>query len=408
MSQLIYILGKAHTLSELMESEPGYNAILEQAKRTVGYAECGCVADAPYPKLQIRRHGTTYLLARWPEQAQMHARDCPFGRAWASKNTDASATAPILLKDGALDIKLDLALSVVHHAPSATAAKGESSSRERSARRSVGLLAFLEYAWETAGLNTWPGDGHRSWATCWARLTAELGNCQINRQPAADVLHVIRRYEPDKSREINQAYESFLGGLTHDAAAQRRGLIIGEAQSLHPNQYGGVLVLRQSSRRYFLPADLHTRIRQSHATALSGIGSKAARCVIIIAVAQSRKGYLMVKEFAAMLTNAMFLPADSSHEVAMANRLIREGRVFEKPLRYLGEAPVHPDFVLRDTSTETVIEVYGMVGNPEYDAMVSEQRRHYARAGTRVVEWIPQVQAVESVLLPPIAPRGRT
>ncbi len=402
MSHFVHIMGRAYALSDLMESEGGYNAVLERAKRTAGYAECGCVPRPPYPKLQIRRHGTSYLLARWPDQAHLHAKACPFGRAWAARSEDAEATAPFVLRDGVLDIRLDLALTVLPRAMPPATAQVQYGEARGAGRRSAGLLAFLEYAWAAAGLNSWSANERRSWANCWSRLTAELGNGQINGQPAADILHIIRRYEPDKRAEINDALDTFLDRLKSIADKKRRGLVIGEIQSLEPSQFGGVLVLRQNSRRYYLSEEGYRRTLQAHGTALSGIGRHGARCVAILAVGHSDKGYLKAVEVAAMLTNAVFIPGDSSYELAMADRLIREGRAFVKPLRHVDQAPVHPDFVLRDTAKETVIEVYGMVGNAEYDRKVTEKRQHYARLATPVVEWIPPGQALESVVLPPI------
>lgn len=50
MSHLVHILGRPYALSDLMESDNGYNAVLERAKRTVGHAEC---------VLSLRRRGRT-------------------------------------------------------------------------------------------------------------------------------------------------------------------------------------------------------------------------------------------------------------------------------------------------------------------------------------------------------------
>ncbi|MFJ1256359.1 DUF1173 family protein [Cupriavidus sp. CuC1] len=395
-------MGRAYALSDLMESEGGYNAVLERAKRTAGYAECGCAARPPLPKLQIRRHGTSYLLARWPDQAHLHTKACPFGRAWAGRSEDAEATAPFMLRNGVLDIRLDLALTVLPRALPAAPAQVPSGEARGAGRRTAGLLAFLEYAWEAAGLNSWSANERRTWASCWSRLTAELGNGQINGQPAADILHIIRRYEPDKRAEINHELDTFLDRLKSNADEKRRGVVIGEIQSLEPSQFGGVLVLRQNNRRYYLSQAAYKATLQAHGTALSGIGRHGARCVAILAVSHSDKRYLKAVEVAAMLTNAVFIPCDSSYELAMADRLIREARAFIKPLRHVDQAAVHPDFVLRDTGKETVIEVYGMVGNAEYDRKVTEKRQHYARLPTPVVEWIPPGQALERVVLPPI------
>lgn len=49
-----------------------------------------------------------------------------------------------------------------------------------------------------------------------------------------------------------------------------------------------------------------------------------------------------------MLTNRACIPADSSHEIAMADALATAGRGYLKPLRYDTTAALFPDFVLTD------------------------------------------------------------
>ena len=79
-----------------------------------------------------------------------------------------------------------------------------------------------------------------------------------------------------------------------------------------------------------------------------------------------------------------YLPAESSFEVAMADKLAAAGRTFTKPMRYEsrpGTGPVLPDFVLTDTRPATVVEVFGVTGRADYDARAREKRAYYAREG---------------------------
>ncbi|NUX57954.1 DUF1173 domain-containing protein [Paraburkholderia sp. JPY418] len=50
----------------------------------------------------------------------------------------------------------------------------------------------------------------------------------------------------------------------------------------------------------------------------------------------------------AVLCSSAFIPSDSIHEVAMANRLVAERRDFIKPVRMFPQDDMLPDFVLRD------------------------------------------------------------
>lgn len=104
-----------------------------------------------------------------------------------------------------------------------------------------------------------------------------------------------------------------------------------------------------------------------------------------------------------MLCSATYISCDSIHEVAMANRLVAEGRSFEKPIRLEAEAEMLPDFVLRDTAAPTHIEVYGMNGMAKYEARKREKQHLRAARGIRAVEWNINTTRLATVQLPPIA-----
>jgi hypothetical protein len=101
-----------------------------------------------------------------------------------------------------------------------------------------------------------------------------------------------------------------------------------------------------------------------------------------------------------MLCSAAFIPCDSIHEVAMANRLTREQREFIKPLRMGGDEEVLPDFVLTDTSQPVHVEVYGMNGLPAYEARKLEKAAARRRNGIQAVEWNVDREALATVRLP--------
>nr|WP_236861969.1 transposase domain-containing protein [Burkholderia mayonis] len=71
-------------------------------------------------------------------------------------------------------------------------------------------------------------------------------------------------------------------------------------------------------------------------------------------------------DLATMLCSLTYIACDSIHEVAMANRLVAEGRTFDKPLRLDEGTDVLADFFLTDSQDPTRIEVYRMNGVSEY------------------------------------------
>jgi len=389
-----------YRLAEVLEDPGQYARQLERAKTTQGFAECGCRTERPRPKLVIRRHRDIFLLARWPEQAHHHDTGCPFNRQTLAKLGAGDNLDPFRMRDGHHDIRLDASLSLSTLTPAAAVRRQPKGESSKAQRRSAGLLAFLEYAWEQAGLNVWPGSGVRGWNACWSRLTAELADCRINGKPADGLLHVVQRWDPQRKSEILSEFEAWQARLNPAAAGTPRGLLIGEIVSHETTQFGGKIALRQTSQRFFVNAQVYARLQSSFGVALLGTGKDEQRCVAILLVEKSKSGYLMVVDGAAMLTNRLFLPCDSGHEVAMADHLIDHNRAFRKPLRHIGRAAAHPDFVLADVDPETVVEVLGMTGNPEYDARVTLKRAHYAAAGTPVIEWDATSQPLSGVRLP--------
>ncbi|SDD58060.1 Protein of unknown function [Cupriavidus sp. YR651] len=401
----VRIGGSEFPLDDVMEDPGRYARQLERAKTIQGFAECGCVDVRPRPKLVIRRHRDIFLLARWPEQAHHHAGGCPFHRHAQGTPGTGDTLDAFRMRDGHHDIRLDATLSVSTHTPAKAVQRAATGQRTKAQRRSAGLLAFLEYAWEQAGLNVWGGTGSRGWSACWSQLTTELSDCRINGKAADGLLHVMRRWDPARKGEILAEFEAWQGRLTPTSAGNPRGIVIGEIESHEATQYGGKIVLRQSTQRFFMSGPHYKGLQKSFGTALAGIGKTDQRCVAILLVEKSPSNYLTVVDVAAMLANRQFLPCDSSHEVVMADHLVARHRAFRKPLRNVGRAEVHPDFVLTDIEPETVIEVLGMTGNPEYDARMAAKRQHYRSAGLPFIEWDAVAKPIESVQLPPAGTR---
>ncbi|CAG9186037.1 DUF1173 family protein [Cupriavidus pampae] len=383
----VRIGGSEFPLDDVLDDPGRYARQLERAKTTQGFAECGCTTARPRPKLVIRRHRKIFLLARWPEQAHHHGGSCPFHRQAQANGGTADSLDAFRMRDGRHDMRLDVTLVASTHTPTKTVQRTPTGQSSKPQRRSAGLLSFLEYAWEQAGLNVWPGSGSRGWSACWSQLTSELADGRINGKPATDLLHVMERWEPARKADILAAFDAWQARLTSTASCNPRGILIGELESHGASQYGGKLALRQNSQRYFMSADIYARLQASFGGALAAIDKPDQRCIIVMLIEKSRSGYLTVVDIAAMLANRQFLPCDSSHEVAMADYLVAHGRAFRKPLRHIGRAPVHPDFVLTDVNPEVVIEVLGLSGNPEYDARMAAKRQHYRQHGIPCIEW---------------------
>lgn len=402
----VRIGGNEFPLDDVLEEPGRYARQLERAKTVQGFAECGCTCDRTRPKLVIRRHRDIFLLARWPDQAHHHLGTCPFHRQAQSKTNAVDSLNAFRMRDGHHDIHLDATLSASTRTPAKTVQRAPKAQSTKPQRRSAGLLAFLEYSWEQAGLNVWSGVGARGWNACWSQLTTELADCRINGKSADGLLHVMQRWDPARKSEILAEFDAWQARLAPNSAGNPRGIVIGEVESHGATQYGGKLVLRQSTQRFFMAADIYARLQSSFGGALAALGKDDQRCVAVLLVERSKAGYLTVVDVAAMLANRQFLPCDSSYEVAMSDYLVGQRRTFRKPLRHIGRAAAHPDFVLTDVVPEVVIEVLGMTGNPEYDARMAAKRQHYRTQRMPCYEWDAVSTPITQVRLPEATSRS--
>jgi len=394
--------GETVPLGDVQDNPARYVKRLERAKVTPGYAVCLCTTGIAPLQLVIRRYGSLLHLAGWPEDGHRHKKDCDFFKdPNVEKPADVGdSTAAILATPTGLNVKLDAALTMRETATGSRSSTPSTSTRQ--SRRSATLLAFLQTLWTEAGLNRWLGAAtSRHWGHCNSQLLAEIGTALINGAEAQNVLHIMRRFDEAHRSEINAEFDAFISRLTTEKGTTRRGLVLGEVSEVAPTQYGHAIALRQSARKYYASTGLIEHAQRTHAHAWRACGDRSARVVALLLVERTSKGHLRIVDLAAMLCSQAFMPCDSIHEVAMANRLVAEHRSFVKPVRMSPADDMLPDFILRDTDQETHIEVYGMNGVASYEARKREKQALRAARRIPAVEWNIEREALENVVLPP-------
>ncbi|WP_229013590.1 DUF1173 family protein [Paraburkholderia gardini] len=323
--------------------------------------------------------------------------------------TGGDSTAAIMATPTGLNVRLDASLAV-REAQSGSRGNTKPRVNPSTSRRAASLLAFLQTLWSEAGLNQWTGaSASRHWGQCNAMLLAEAGTARINGADAQKVLHIMRRYEEADRSAINAEFDWFLDGLVTTKTVTQRGLVIGEIGEVAATQYGHALTLRQSARKYYASTTQIEQISRSHAHAWRALGSTGSRVVAILLVERTAKGHLKLIDLAAMLCSSAFIPCDSIHEVAMTNRLVSERRDFVKPIRMAPDDDMLPDFILRDTSPRTHVEVYGMNLVPAYEARKKKEKRALRLArGIPALEWNIDREALDSLRLPPVVDAAAT
>lgn len=396
---------RSFRLADVLEYPARYVRELEQARNRVGWAECLCTSHEKPLRLVIRRYGSMYHLAGWPEDGHRHLRGvCPFHKDAAAPGSKAApADAAIRKTAQGLNVRLDASFAPAQLSPAAKPRlAGEPEQAARKSRRSASLLGFLQSLWVEAGLNVWPkGASGRNWGFCNTVLAEAIGEGPINGQQADRVMHVMRRFEEANAREINDELDAFIAALQPAGEKQlsRRGLILGEINTVEPTKFGHSITLRQNRRRYFCDKRLIERATTSYRFAWPAIGQSQARVVALLLV-EMHNGYARVIDLCAMLCSTGFLPCDSMFEVSMANRLTKESRAFEKPLSPNSD-DILADFVLLDTPQHVEIEVYGLNGQADYEQRKREKQLIRARRGVQCVEWNTDREPLSAVLLPP-------
>ncbi|WP_155027593.1 DUF1173 family protein [Burkholderia pseudomallei] len=401
--------GVAVPLDDVQEHPAAFVRPLERAKISPGYATCLCRGAAAPLRLQIRRYGSLFHLAGWPDEGPLHDRlSCSFHKDPGNGSSEASKSLPGIVTTAAgLRAKLDVALT---QRTVTTASNGaRQAGAPTTSRRASPLLGFLQALWHVAGLNRWSGaERARNWGVCNARVLAEVSDAVINGEPAEKVLHVMRRFQEADRTAINDEFDTFLARVGQRDGTNHRGLVIGEISEIGVTPYGRSITLRQSAKRYYCNGELIALAEKRYGHAMRALGDRDARVVAILVIERTPKGHHVVVDLAAMLCSSTYITCDSIHEVAMANRLVADGRSFDKPIRLDEGADMLPDFVLTDTAEPTHIEVYGMNGMAEYEARKRDKQRLRMARGIRAVEWDIARFPLSSVRFPPVARSSAT
>ncbi|WP_276823882.1 DUF1173 family protein [Mycolicibacterium mageritense] len=386
----IELAGQRVRVGDVRTSPYRYGRQLAAARATRS-AVCLC---RPQPLRLVTRCGLggRHHLACWPHEGPTHDQRCPFFHLEPSLSGRSGYTSSAIEEttDGA-SIRFELPL-VGRISGTESNAPAESAEPGRR-RRAVGLLGTLHYVWETAGLTSWPGGAgvvSRTWSTVAARLGDALGSCLINGQRADEAVFVVPPYRPSTGEDEVARFDRFVDALRADQARPRHGLLIGEIKTIHATAHGVSYQLAHQTRarQLFASNAINTKLHDAYPAAMGAAGQNAGgRRIGVFYLQRSRGGYATVVDAAVMLTNAAYIPADSSYEVTMADALQAAGRAFIKPVTYdPGCGAVFPDFVLTD-EPQAYVEVWGLPGRRDYEQRKAAKRAYYQRHARRLLEW---------------------
>lgn len=324
-----------------------------------------------------------FHLARFPGQGDWHAPGCPFHDPDPARSGRGGYEAGVIEEqaDGRLRVSLDQSLRIM---PRAQGEVTPRAGREAGAagqggggQSQMSSLGLVHLLWERAGLNSWsPAVGRRRlW---WTGVRQALEGAASVILPARGVCLADRLAMVGYGDEDGPA---LLRETARGCGQDWRIMLLGVVDGIDLRQGAGgrfTAVRFDGAQAYDLrvtgDAALHERLTRRFPMAMRALGlARAQRRIRVVglAIASVRVGRdgervtvgCRVADMVLMeVTPETLIPVASSHELAVATRLVAQGRSFIKPLRFDATRDVvHPDFVLTDTGDArgTPMEVFG-------------------------------------------------
>lgn len=392
----VFIFQKKYDVIEISENPERYSEILARAKKTVGYATCGC-CDA-HLRLVIRKVSDVYRLSLWPYEGQKHDAHCYFYRLEVQERVAKGFALQSIVEsqDGTVAITPDFDLSLDREPKEAApGAKGTATTQRRVKRQKAGLTALLRYLWESSECNQIRNRAATYWKTVY-RLSLVMSQCKIGKEDMTSV-----SFMPDMGKSRPDWYTEFINRLkSSNEKIVRYGVLFGNLTAVELTKFGYRYMVQGLRPPLFVDKALQERIEQSFHFAIDAVLNPRGLNVWLAAqVELSAAGNLLVRQCGFLVTSRDFVPVDSMYEATFANKLVDEGRSFYKPM--VIEDGLVPDFVLTDTSKPTYIEVWGM-NTDSYIARRAEKIASYQKLGHALLEW----DAASMMAMPQLPQKG--
>jgi hypothetical protein len=314
-----------------------------------------------------------------------HAPDCQYYSAsGASSGPDGSGAGVLdVQQDGSVKIRLEIGMAVRD-----TAADVKSSvdvarpNRPGSSRQSaIKLAGLLHFLWDAATLNQWRPywAGKRNFRQVFWRINQAADDVNTGNMKLVDQLLL-----PAMAHDSPEAERNRLR-VARSLQEKRRMLIIAPLASYSPEreqrmaQDLAISGFHGIPKAFMRPGQwelLNKRYRAAVA------GWRAGQIAVVIAQIEVKerggRQSANIIDAALMAVTPQWIPTESSHERVIAEKLVSEGRSFNKPLRYdQVRDVVFPDFVLTDcASGEVPMEVFGR-DDEDYLKRKAEKTAYY-------------------------------
>lgn len=351
-------------------------------QRAYGTAQLECLCSGTGNKrLSVKHYDETdaFGLARYPETGEEHALDCRFYAPGAGKSGMRGYEKKVIeaRADGKLKIRLAIGLKEARPASAGNPTPPSDGTGRTKAQPAMRLGGLLHFLWTQADLNVWPpvGADQRNQVSVNLDLDAAARNVVASRMTLDSVLLL-----PDSAPSGKRAAKN-RERIAAAVKTKTRMLVIAPLA-----QYAGNDQLKQLSIVGFqgipimdLKAGKWESAVASYPLAV-GAWKNKQKVMVLAELSLKKEGrYADVVDLALMTVTAHWIPVESSYEARIAEMLVAQSRAFSKPMRFDAEADVvFPDFILRDTGSNTPLEVFGR-SDTDYEARKAAKIAYYQR-----------------------------
>jgi hypothetical protein len=369
----VLIAGTTYTkdFQEKPEFIKGWQSVLKKNHGPDSKAYCGCFGKGE-KRLIIRyyKESDTYRLSKYPTSGEDHDNECQYYAPNPEKSGLQCYITGVLKELDHGNIGITLGIGLKAKEPSETTSANPSMhGTSTNKQTAISLLGLLHWLWQDAALNYWRKgfEGKRSWGTVRDRLNPAVEKLRSGRRKMSDYVIIAGR---DNQNQIEKAMaENNRLIVIAPITSQNDYKILCEKFYGLPylnlkngtwdariNKYpreSEWLLQDEAGRKGHVVLIAHTEPPQEVVTSNETQGIKAFK---------DRKHKAVVVNYALMRVTDSWIPISSSYEYELADKLVEQGRTFEKPLRFDAEADTFfPDFILKDVgATDYLMEVFGM------------------------------------------------
>jgi hypothetical protein len=344
---------------------------------------CGCLKDSRNRELVIKKRNR-FFLAKLPGTGENHAHWCELYGANDTASSHGKCLPAIIEQGEFLNINLNSYLDLNINLNQSSVG----GNMPNSNRAALTLLGLLNVSFQKSRINVWSPHRRfdRTINTIEKNVMGIAENILVRKRRLSDIL-VIPRWETDKANSVKQNRQI----LFNKTSKPGKGVIvIGIVNRWieSKKEIGGIGVgLDLLENLLWMPPETANAAQQSFGQLISEVKKKDRYIFAICTVFRSGE-YLTIGDIGLMRVNKQFIPADSSYELQVADKLITERRAFSKPLRLESEDYL-PDFVLHDCETDWLMEIFGIKNDVEYQAHKYKKLRHYKEHNINCWQWSP-------------------